>query len=124
MNPKLHPAKHAVNSLRTVVDAIASFVLIMEDSHQHNKEIHISNNDCTQAYDAVPPWAMRAVYRYHGFPPDLIEMLMNMDTNHKGLVLTAHGAGTEWTMNWPRPRECTCTLKMESIPRTPYETSG
>ena len=99
MNPKLHPAQHAFNSLRTVVDAIATFVLIMEDSHQHNKEIHISNNDCTQAYDAVPPWAMRAVYRYHGFPPDLIEMLMNMDTNRKGRVLTAHGAGTEWTMN-------------------------
>ena len=24
---------------------------------------------------------------------------MNMDTNRKGRVLTAHGAGTEWTMN-------------------------
>ena len=99
MNPKLHPAQHAFNSLRTVVDAIATLMLVMEDSCQHKKEIHISNNDCTQAYDAVPPWAMHAIYRYHGFPPDLIQMLMNMDVDRKGRVLTAHGAGAEWTMN-------------------------
>jgi hypothetical protein len=70
----------------------------MEDANNQNrKEIHISNNDCTQAYDAVPPWAMHAVYRYHGFPPDLINMLINMDDSMKGRVLTAHGAGSVWT---------------------------
>ena len=57
----------------------------MEDANQFHKEIHISNNDCTQAYDAVPPCAMKAVYRYHGFPPDLIDMLMNMDADRVGL---------------------------------------
>ena len=95
--PQLNPAQHAFNAIRSVVDAIVTYTLVMEDAKQHKKEIHISNNDCTQAYDAVPPWAMRAVYRYHGFPPELITMLMNMDTNMKGRVLTAHGAGTEWT---------------------------
>ena len=95
--PKLHPAQHAFNALRSVVDAITTYTLIMEDARQHKKEIHISNNDCTQAYDAVPPWAMYATYRYHGFPPDLIQMLINMDENMRGRVLTAHGAGTEWT---------------------------
>ena len=99
MAPKLHPAQHAFNALRSVVDAITTYTLIMEDARQHNKEIHISNNDCTQAYDAVPPWAMYATYRYHGFPPDLIQMLINMDDNMQGRVLTAHGAGTEWTKN-------------------------
>jgi hypothetical protein len=69
-NPKLHPAQHAFNSLRSVVDAITTYTLVMEDANQFHKEIHISNNDCTQAYDAVPPWAMKAVYRYHGFPPE------------------------------------------------------
>ena len=98
-NPKLHPAQHAFNSLRSVVDAITTYTLVMEDANQFHKEIHISNNDCTQAYDAVPPWAMKAVYRYHGFPPDLIDMLMNMDADRVGRVLTAHGPGTEFTMN-------------------------
>ena len=79
----------------------------MEDAHDHKKEIHISNNDCTQAYDAVPPWAMCVVYRHHGFPPDLVEMLCNMDTNRVGRVLTAHGAGDEWTM--------TCGLGQGSV---------
>ena len=97
MAPKLHPAQHAFNALRSVVDAITTYTLIMEDARQHKKEIHISNNDCTQAYDAVPPWAMYAVYRYHGFPPDLIQMLINMDDSMQGQILTAHGAGSVWT---------------------------
>ena len=68
-----------------------------------HKEIHISNNDCTQAYDAVPPWALKAVYRYHGFPPDLIEMLMNMDKDRVGRVLTAHGPlNSPWTVAWAK----------------------
>jgi hypothetical protein len=58
MTPRLHPAQHAFNALRSVVDAIVTYTLIMEDAKQSKKEIHISNNDCTQAYDAVPPWAM------------------------------------------------------------------
>jgi hypothetical protein len=95
--PQLNPAQHAFNSIRSVVDAIVTYTLVMEDATQHKKKIHISNNDCTQAYDAVPPWAMHAVYRYHGFPPELIEMLLIMDSNMKGRVLTAHGAGAEWT---------------------------
>ena len=70
----------------------------MEDAHDRKQDIRISNNDCTQAYDAVPPWAMRAVYRHHGFPPNLVDMLCNMDTNRVGRVLTAHGAEEEWTM--------------------------
>ena len=95
--PKLNPAQHAFLAIRSVVDAIVTYTMIMEDAHQYHKEIHISNNDCTQAYDAVPPWAMRAIYSYHGFPPELINMLINMDANMKGRVLTAHGAGDEWT---------------------------
>ena len=97
MTPRLHPAQHAFNALRSVVDAITTYTLIMEDACQYKKEIHVSNNDCTQAYDAVPPWAMYAVYRYHGFPPDLIQMLINMDDNMQGRILTAHGAGSVWT---------------------------
>jgi hypothetical protein len=96
MAKKLHPAQHAFNSLRSVVDAIVTYTMVMEDAHQTKQEIHISNNDCTQAYDAVPPWAMYAVYRFHGFPPDLIQMLINMDATMRGRVLTAHGAGDEW----------------------------
>ena len=99
MEPKLHPAQHAFNSLRSVVDAVIAYTFIMEDAKQFKKEIHISNNDCTQAYDAVPPWAMYAVYRYHKFPPALIEMLINMDSNRVGRVLTAHGPGAEFKID-------------------------
>ena len=41
---------------RPVTDALLMYTLLMEDAHDRKQEIHISNNDCTQAYDAVPPW--------------------------------------------------------------------
>ena len=103
----MHPSQHGFLPQRSVTDALLTYTLLMEDAHDHKKEIHISNNDCTQAYDAVPPWAMRAIYRYHGFPPQLVEMLCNMDTKRVGRVLTAHGAGTEWDM--------TCGLGQGSV---------
>jgi hypothetical protein len=54
----------------------------MEDAKQSKKEIHSSNNDCTQAYDAVPPWAMYAVYpsedktnsENHGYSTDCTDL--------------------------------------------------
>ena len=102
MEPKLHPAQHAFNSLRSVVDAVIAYTFIMEDAKQFKKEIHIFNNDCTQAYDAVPPWAIYAAYRYHKFSPALIEMLINMDSNRVGRVLTAHGPGAEFKIDCGR----------------------
>ena len=98
MEAKLHPAQHAFTSLRSVTDAVFAYTFMMEDAKQYKKEIHVSNNDCTQAYDAVPPWAMYAVYRYHKFPPALIDLLINMDANRVGRVLTAHGPGSEFNI--------------------------
>ena len=92
---------------KSVVEALLLYLFIIEDSQQFKKEIHISNNDCTQAYDAVPPWGMQATYAYHEFPPALSKLLMNMDQNRIGRVLTAHGAGKSWTK--------TCGLGQGSI---------
>ena len=97
-NNYMHESQHGFLPQRSVTNALLTYCLLTEDAHERRKEIHISNNDCTQAYDAVPPWAMRSIYKYHGFPPALIDMLCNMDTGRKGRVLTAHGAGTEWDM--------------------------
>ena len=92
---------------KSVVDALLMYTLLFEHAEQHKQEIHISNNDCTQAYDAVPTWGMEAIYSYHGFPPKLSTFLINLDSNRVGQVLTAHGAGDEWTK--------TCGLGQGSI---------
>jgi hypothetical protein len=57
---RLHSSQHGFLPHRSVTDALRTYTLLMEDAHDHKREIQISNNDCTQAYDAVPPWAMRA----------------------------------------------------------------
>jgi hypothetical protein len=100
-------SQHVFLPQRLVIDALVTYTLLMEDAHDRKREIHISTITCTQAYDAVPPWVMRAVYRHHGFPPDLVDMLRNINTNRVGLVLTAHGAGDEWSM--------TCGLGQGSV---------
>jgi hypothetical protein len=42
MNPKLHPAQHAFNSLRSVVDAITTYTLVMEEANQfHKRDPHL-----------------------------------------------------------------------------------
>jgi hypothetical protein len=98
-NHYMHDSQHGFLPQRSVTNALLTYCLLTEDAHERRKEIHISNNDCTQAYDAVPPWAIGSIYKYHGFPAALIDMLCNMDTGRKGRVLTAHGAGTEWDMD-------------------------
>ena len=80
-----------------VDDLLITYNLILEGAFHTRKEIHISNNDCSQAYDAIPPWAMRAIYHYHQFPPALIELLMNLDSDQSGTVITAHGEGPSFT---------------------------
>ena len=40
---------------------------------------------------------METIYRYHRLPSNLIRFLINTDTHQRGQVLTAHGAGTEFT---------------------------
>ena len=35
--PQLHPAQHAFNTIRSVVDAIVTYTLVMEDVKQHKK---------------------------------------------------------------------------------------
>ena len=51
----MHPSQHGFLPQRSVTDALLTYTLLLEDAHDRKQEIHISNNDCTQAYDAVPP---------------------------------------------------------------------
>ena len=69
----------------------------MEYAKHNGKELHISNNDCTQAYDATPFWGMQLIYKYHKFPPKLVALLNAMDTEQRGTLLTAYGPGDLFT---------------------------
>ena len=70
--------------------------MIFEDAHQHHKEFHGSNNDCTAAYDNITPWTSETIYQYHGLPQRLITFMLNIDKHQHGRILTAHGAGDEF----------------------------
>ena len=66
--------------------------MIFEDAHQHHKEFHGSNNDCTAAYDKITPWTSETIYQYHGLSQRLIAFMLNIDKHQYGKILTAHGA--------------------------------
>ena len=52
-----------------VDDLLLIYQFLLEDCSQYKKDIHISSNDCTQAYDSIPPWAMELIYRWHASRP-------------------------------------------------------
>jgi hypothetical protein len=71
--------------------------MLYEDAHQHGKEINSSNNDCSAVYDSIASWVVETIHRYHRLPCNLIRFLLNTDTHQRGQVLTAHGAGADFT---------------------------
>ena len=74
------------------LDPIGIYKGALEEAYLEKKPLYISSNDCTQACDSVAPWAMYFIYKYHGFPDNLVNLLINLDTNQTGTILTGLGA--------------------------------
>jgi hypothetical protein len=93
----LDPSQYGFSKDVGADDLLLTEAQVMEHAHQHKREIHISNNDCTAAYDSIAAWVMEMIYHYHKLPPRLINYLLNTDRHLRGQVLTAHGAGEEFS---------------------------
>jgi hypothetical protein len=93
----LDPSQYGFSKDVGADDLLLTEAQIMEHAHQHKKEIHISNNDCTAAYDSIAAWVMEMIYHYHNLPPRLVNYLLNTDRHLHGQVLTAHGAGEDFS---------------------------
>ena len=93
VNNILHPSQHGFIPGKSVEETLLLYVFLFEDAKMFKKELHISANDCSLAYDSVPHWAMKLIYRQHGFSEHLIRILLSLDTHRTGRVLTAHGPG-------------------------------
>ena len=94
----LHESQFGFIRRKSVEHAMMLYTFLFEDARQYNKELHISANDCSKAYDSVPHWCMRLIYRAHGFPEHLIELLLDLDKGRFGNLLTAHGPGPTFKM--------------------------
>ena len=94
----LHNTQHGFRPESDVTDAMLTYSFLMEDAKSTKREIHLSNNDCTQAYDSIPHWATDIIYAIHGFPPALQHMLKALEGNLHGRILTAHGPGPSFPM--------------------------
>ena len=94
----LHPSQHGFRSDSDTTEAMLTYALLMEDAKSTKREIHLSNNDCSKAYDSVPHWATSFIYDIHGFPPALQRMLKSLEGDLHGRILTAHGPGPSFPM--------------------------
>ena len=94
----LHPSQHGFRPESDTTEAMLTYALLMEDAKSTKQEIHLSNNDCSQAYDSIPHWATSFIYDLHGFPPQLQGMLKSLEGNLHGRILTAHGPGPPFPM--------------------------
>ena len=97
---KLHHSQYGFTPHKGVDDLLIIYRLILEDAHHRNQELHLSSNDCSQAYDSTPQWAMQEIYKCPRFPPRLIKLLLDLDTDQTGKLITAHGTGP------PFPKLC------------------
>ena len=95
LNPNHYGFTHGTGS----DDLMMEESMLCEDANQHRKEIHVSNNDCTAAYDSITMWGSETIYKYHGLPPNLIRFMLNIDKHQQGHVLTAHGASEDFEKN-------------------------
>jgi hypothetical protein len=89
----LHPSQHGYMPDSDTTEAMLKYAFLMEDTKSTKQKIHLSNNDCSQAYDSIPHWATSFTYDLHGFPPQLKGMLKFLEGNLHGWILTAHGPG-------------------------------
>lgn len=64
---------------------------LMEDAHEHHKELHILLTDIKGAFDSVPHYALSLAYRRFGMPEPLIEMLSDLDAGQTRSVCTPWG---------------------------------
>jgi len=103
----LNPNHYGFTQGKGADDLMLEESLVFEDAHQHHKEFHGSNNDCTAAYDNITPWTSETIYQYHGLPQRLIAFMLNIDKHQHGRILTAHGAGEDF--------EKECSLGQGSI---------
>ena len=87
----LHKAQMGFSENISAVEAMLLYMHIVEDAHINKKNIYLSSNDCSQAYDSVAPWVMKLIYQYHGFPQEIITLLHNMDKGQSGTILTGAG---------------------------------
>ena len=94
----LHPSQHGFRPDSDTTEAMLTYAFLMEDAKSTKQEIHLSNNDCSQAYDSIPHWATSFIYDLHGFPPQLQGMLKSLEGNLHGQILTAHGPGPSFPM--------------------------
>ena len=103
----LNPNHYGFTQGKGADDLMLEESMVFEDAHQHHKEFHGSNNDCTAAYDNITPWTSETIYQYHGLPQRLIAFMLNIDKHQHGRILTAHGAGEDF--------EKECSLGQGSI---------
>ena len=87
----LHKAQMGFSENISAVEAMLLYMHIVEDAHINKKNIYLSSNDCSQAYDSVAPWVMKLIYQYHGFPSEIVTLLHNMAKGQSGTILTGVG---------------------------------
>jgi hypothetical protein len=74
----------AYNEVRTLHN-------IIEDVNQHNKELHVCYIDLVKAYDRVEKWAVEEILEKLGFPTELKNMIIDINSGVKVRVESDFG---------------------------------
>ena len=84
---------------KTVKSPIRNLTEMMEDAIMGGKELHIFSADIAKAFDSIEYWSQALSWGALGMPEDLIQMLVDMDSEGETAVILGQGRKTEWYKN-------------------------
>jgi ribonuclease HI len=81
---------------KSVKAPIRSLTEMIEDAIQTGSELHIFSADIAKAFDSIEYWSQAISWSALGMPPDLVNMLVDMDKEGQTSVILGQGRSTDW----------------------------
>jgi hypothetical protein len=76
---------------RSVAQALMTFRAVIDDAHNHDKDLFVMYLDFAKAYDSVEHVMLERTMTYYNIPQDIIDKVMNIYKDNEATLFTPHG---------------------------------
>ena len=92
----LRKEQHGSLAGRSVKAPIRVLTEVIEDAIISGKELHVFSADISKAFDSLEYWSQAMGWSALGMPPDLVDMLVEMDAGGETAIVLGQGRVTDW----------------------------
>jgi len=83
---------------KSIMDPLKLIEYAQMDARKHNKEIHQTFLDLTQAFDRLEFWASDMALKRMNYPEKFTALIDNLNTDSNRKIITKDGATTPWKL--------------------------